>query len=101
MAALHPTWLAAITPACTLRRFTGVRCPFCGMTTDFLSMWHGHLPRENPFSPLMAVMIYIVYPAVLVYTLRTGQFHLFSNRKLHLVLLCVVGVMWAANNLGR
>ncbi len=71
------------------------------MTTDFLAMWHGHAPSQNPFSLLAAAVIYLAYPAALVYTLRTDQLHLFSSRKLQLALLCVVSVMWAANNSAR
>jgi hypothetical protein len=101
VAALRPTWLAAAPLGCVLRRFTGIRCPFCGMTTDFVAMWHGHMPRENPFSLLAAVAIYLLYPAFLLYTFRTGQLSLFSSRKMHVAILGIVCVMWAANNFLR
>jgi len=101
LAALRPAWVAALPLGCALRRMTGIRCPFCGMTTDFLTMWHGRWPSENPFSLLAAVVIYLLYPLFLLYTFRTNQLHLFSARRLQAATLCLVCVMWAANNYAR
>ncbi len=101
MAALRPGWLRTISLGCALRTVTGIRCPFCGMTTDFMAMWKGSMPHENPFSILAAVVIYLLYPTLLMYTFRTNQLYVFSDRRLQSCVLCLVLVMWAANNFLR
>ncbi len=101
VAAVHPALITGLSLTCTLRRFTGIRCPFCGMTTDFISMAHGHWPHENPFSIPFAILIYLVYPTFLFYTIRTGQLFLFSGRRLQIAAMSIGCVMWAANNLGK
>lgn len=50
----------ALPVICPLRAFTGVPCPFCGMTTGTVAMMRGDLGgalAANPFSPLVLFAI--------------------------------------------
>jgi len=59
-----PDLLLRLPLNCVLVRLTGLHCPFCGMTRDFVGMVHGILPRNNPCSLPFAIAS-VVYPAVL------------------------------------
>jgi hypothetical protein len=38
IAALHPTWIVHLPLRCQMQVIFGVKCPFCGMTRDFIDM---------------------------------------------------------------
>jgi peptidoglycan/LPS O-acetylase OafA/YrhL len=65
---------------CVLHWMTGLRCPFCGMTRDFILMAHGSLPRNNPGSLVAALALYVVYPVWLTVTALRGGSRLFVRR---------------------
>jgi hypothetical protein len=50
---------------CPLRRFTGVPCPFCGMTRGVVALAHGDLFSSLTFNPGAVVVVALVI-AVLV-----------------------------------
>ena len=55
VAACVPNAVLVVQYQCMLHWMTGVRCPFCGMTRDFILMAHGSLPRNNPGSLFVAL----------------------------------------------
>src|SRR6185503_6456500 len=58
-----PRLIEALPLGCVLYASTGIRCPFCGMTRDFLTILHGSWPHQNVFSVPAAFVIWFVYPA--------------------------------------
>ncbi|HUI84927.1 MAG TPA: DUF2752 domain-containing protein [Candidatus Binatia bacterium] len=98
--ACAPDWALAAQYQCVLHRLTGLRCPFCGMTRDFILMWHGALPRHNPGSLFVAVGLYVAYPvALLVAALRGRGWLPVSRRKLVNGLLTAMAALFVCNNL--
>lgn len=85
---------------CMLHRMTGLRCPFCGMTRDFILMAHGSLPRNNPSSLVVALALYVAYPLWLVKAALGGQFRLLIRRErlMHALLIAML-LLFVANNL--
>ena len=65
---------------CMLHQITGLRCPFCGMTRDFVLMAHGALPRNNPGSLVVALGLYAAYPIWLTVAALRGRSHLLVRR---------------------
>ena len=98
---LWPRQLTTLGNRCVMSLVFGIRCPFCGMTRDFALMLHGHAPVNNPSSWLALVAVYAVYPAMLLWAVRTGRTNIFSNPVISRALLAAVGMMWVANNLLR
>ena len=84
---------------CLLSRITGIRCPFCGMTRDFILMSSGILPRHNPASLFVAIVAYIGYPLwILIATFR-GPRSLYMSREMILRFLpAVMAVLIVCNN---
>lgn len=84
---------------CLLRRMTGIRCPFCGMTRDFILMAHGSLPRNNPGSLLAALALYVAYPIWLtIGTVRGGARLLVRRSSVMNALLGVMVLLFVGNN---
>ena len=52
---------------CISKMILGINCPFCGMTRDFILMSRWEIPTHNPFSIVTALMIFIVYPSVVIF----------------------------------
>lgn len=87
---------------CLLSRITGVRCPFCGMTRDFILMLQGSLPRNNPGSLFVAVAGFVVYPAwFMVATLCRPSSVVISRRIARELLITGMVVLFVCNNLVR
>ena len=87
---------------CLLSRVTGVRCPFCGMTRDFILMSKGLLPRNNPGSLFVALAAYLGYPLwILAATICGRSSLLISREKALRVLTVVMVVLLVCNNLVR
>jgi hypothetical protein len=53
IAAVRPMLPAAVPlgPPCPLRTFTGIPCPFCGMTRGVTALVHGHVSAAFSFNP--------------------------------------------------
>lgn len=87
---------------CLLSKLTGIRCPFCGMTRDFILMSHGRRPVNNPGSVVVAVALYLVYPAwMLAQVLRTGDGLWIDRQKAMQFLGLGMVVLFICNNLWR
>ncbi len=98
--ALAPNALLGIQYQCLLLTTTGVRCPFCGMTRDFILMAHGSFPRHNPGSLLAAAALYLAYPAWLVGAALHGRSALLVRREAVIRGLMVVMILlFVCNNL--
>jgi hypothetical protein len=57
-------------PACVLHAVTGMRCPFCGMTRDFVAIAHWACPSQNPCSAFVALCT--LFAPVLVFVRAAG-----------------------------
>jgi hypothetical protein len=87
---------------CLLSRVARIRCPFCGMTRDFILMSKGSLPRNNPGSLFMAVAGYVVYPFWLVVASRwRPSWLLVSRDNAQKALAAIMVVLFACNNCGQ
>jgi Protein of unknown function (DUF2752) len=87
---------------CLLSRLTGIRCPFCGMTRDFILMSEGSLPTYNPGSLFAAVAAYIGYPVWLaVAALCKPSLLLVSRKRVVQFLTAAIMVLFVCNNLIR
>jgi Protein of unknown function (DUF2752) len=87
---------------CLLSSATGIRCPFCGMTRDFILMSKGFPPSNNPASLFAALATYVGYPIWIVVTaLRRRSSPLVSRSKVLKTLIAVMMVLFVWNNLVR
>ena len=87
---------------CLLSRTTGIQCPFCGMTRDFVLMSKGLLPRNNPGSFFVALAGYVVYPVwILAARLRGGSFPLIDREKSIRFLFAAMLTLGLCNNIFR
>jgi hypothetical protein len=85
---------------CMLQRLTGLRCPFCGMTRDFILMFHGFAPRNNPGSFIVAIVLYIAYPWWILAAMVGKDTWLYLERDKVLNALAIVGaILMICNNL--
>ena len=85
---------------CLLHRVTGLRCPFCGMTRDFILMFHGAAPQNNPGSLVLAIALYIAYPVWLAWAAARRPARLLINRdKLVRALMFAMLALFISNNL--
>jgi hypothetical protein len=78
--ACMPNAVLGLRYQCMLHAMTGLRCPFCGMTRDFILMAHGLLPRNNPGSLVVALALYGAYPIWLGIAARGGRSRLLVRR---------------------
>jgi Protein of unknown function (DUF2752) len=51
IAAVRPMLPVTPGPPCPLRTFTGIPCPFCGMTRGVTSLVHGHVSAAFTYNP--------------------------------------------------
>jgi hypothetical protein len=101
-AAYAPNAILAMRYQCVLHRLTGLRCPFCGMTRDFILMAHGSLPQNNPGSLFVALLVYLVYPAwLMAAALRGCPWLPVSRQRLTNALLIGAALLFVCNNLVR
>jgi len=85
---------------CVLHSMTGLRCPFCGMTRDFMLMTHGSLPRNNPGSLMVAFGLYVVYPLwLLIAVPRRRCWLLLPRESVIKALMVAMAVLFVCNNL--
>jgi hypothetical protein len=67
VAAASPILPVTPVPPCPLRTFTGIPCPFCGMTRGVTSLVHGQLSAAFSYNPgaflivAMAVVLLIAW----------------------------------------
>ena len=84
---------------CGMQVLLGLNCPFCGMTRDFAAILHGQRPTLNPCSWAAAVMVYVVYPTVLLMAWRKKRLDWFYCRTSRCGLAVALAVMLVLNNL--
>jgi hypothetical protein len=98
--ACAPNALLGMHYQCVLHGLTGIRCPFCGMTRDFILMTHGSLPQHNPGSLLLALALYGAYPVWLASAALRGPGSLFVSREKTIrALIVVMTALLISNNL--
>ena len=87
---------------CLLSLATGIRCPFCGMTRDFVLMAKGSMPTNNPGSLFVALAGYVAYPAwFAVAALCRPSALLVSRERTRKVAAAIMLVLFVCNNLVR
>ncbi len=68
---------------CLIRRFIGIRCPGCGMTTAVVDVLHLRLAAAMNHHPMVWSL-----PILVLYFLYDGR--LFGNRKFNTCVLCLI-----------
>src|SRR5271166_968584 len=87
---------------CLLSLATGIRCPFCGMTRDFVLMAKGSVPTNNPGSLFIALAGYVVYPAwFTVAALCRPTLLWVSRERARKAVVATMLVLFVCNNLVR
>jgi hypothetical protein len=95
-----PDSLLGMRYQCVLHTVTGIRCPFCGMTRDFILMAHGSLPQHNPGSLFAALALYGAYPFWLARETLRGKAGLFVSREKAIrMLIMAMVLLLICNNL--
>ena len=98
--ACAPNAILGLQYQCVLHSLTGLRCPFCGMTRDFVLMAHGSLPRNNPGSLVTALGLYVAYPLwLLMVGWRRRCWVLINRERLIKALVIAMGVLFVGNNI--
>ena len=83
---------------CPLRRFTGVPCPLCGMTTGVVRTVHGRVAdafAANPAAPLLVLLVVAAWVAVLLARAGGPRLRAPSASTLYRVAIVAVPAMWA------
>jgi hypothetical protein len=96
--ALDPQWLLHADYRCQLHMLSGIRCPFCGMTRDFVAMLHGSPPAQNPCSLFAAIFVYGLYPVAVFAAWRAGRLEWFHSAAVRCGVVVVLSIMLVANN---
>ena len=96
--ALDPRCLLHAGYHCQLHVLLGIRCPFCGMTRDFVAMLHGSLPAQNPCSLFAAIFVYGLYPAAVFAAWHAGCLEWFHSAAVRRGAVVMLGIMLVANN---
>lgn len=68
---------------CLIRRFIGIHCPGCGMTTAVIDVLHLRLGSAMSHHPMVWSL-----PILVLYFLYDGR--LFSNKKFNACVLCLI-----------
>jgi hypothetical protein len=92
-----PDLLLGLPLKCVLVRLSGLRCPFCGMTRDFVGMVHGILPRNNPCSLPFAAIAWVFYPAAIFRAWRRSA-PVVCPEYVRRFMPAILGVMGILNN---
>ena len=101
IAALRPEWLLHLPNRCGMQLLFRLKCPFCGMTRDFVSIWQHRTPVNNPGSWFAAAFIYVVYPVLLVWAWIRRRPEVFQHPLLRRSIYVAVALLWVANNVSR
>lgn len=96
--AYQPDFFLSLGAVCVLRRFLHINCPFCGMTRDFVAMAQGRFAFRNPFSPLAAVAMLVLYPAAVFRCWRSRRDFPLLNDWGRTVVVTLVLLMLVLNN---
>jgi hypothetical protein len=96
----RPGYISSIGLQCPTRILFGLKCPFCGMTTDFVQILHGLPPSRNPCSFLAFTTVYLLYPAVLIRVAVERNFGLLHHAATKRAIVLALFVMFVLNNFG-
>jgi len=96
-----PDWVMGLSLQCVLRSVFHLKCPFCGMTRDFVAILHGQHPELNPFSWLAAIGMYFVYPVVFVWAWLNRKLDVFYRPVVYRLFAVGLILMFVANNLRK
>ena len=94
--ALRPQWAMGLSLQCVMLSVFHIKCPFCGMTRDFVAILHGQLPTLNPFTWATVTALYLGYPFVFLLAWRKRRLDIFYRPLVYkvgcvgLVLMCLV-----------
>ena len=96
-----PEWVLRLPLECVMRSWLGLRCPFCGMTRDFVAILHGRPPSLNVFSWPAAVMMYGIYPPLVLWLWLRGRLDWFYRPFVRRTVVLALVVMFAVNNFAK
>jgi len=93
---------------CTLRRFTGINCPGCGLTRSFIALAHGDVRSAWIFNPagvfwFAAIAFQVPYRSYQLWRIRRGLDELSFPRGAPFALLVLAVAtlsQWAARMIG-
>jgi hypothetical protein len=97
----RPEWVMGVSLQCIMRSVFHLKCPFCGMTRDFVAILHGNRPELNPFSWLAVIGIYFAYPLVFVWAWQRRKLDLFYRPAVYRLVAVGLVVMFVINNLHK
>ena len=98
--ALQPQWILGHTSPCVMLSVFHIKCPFCGMTRDFVAILHGQLPTLNPSSWVSLAALYLGYPFAFLLAWRKRRLdNMFLQPVVCKVGLVCLVLMCIANNL--
>ena len=95
----RPEWVMGLSLQCVMLSVFHLKCPFCGMTRDFVAILHGQHPELNPFSGLAAVVIYFAYPAIFVWAWLNQKLDVFYRPVVYRLFVVGLALMSVVNNL--
>jgi len=99
VAALRPAWLLGLNNRCAMQLLFHINCPFCGMTRDFVRIWHHQPPIHNPGSWPTALFIYVAYPILAGWAFLTRRPEIFQHPLFRRTVFVAIALLWVANNL--
>jgi hypothetical protein len=80
-------------PGCPFKHFTGIDCPFCGMTRATLAMGGGDFHRALDFHPLAPIVITLVLAVLGI--IVAGKTELLLRGRRPWYLLGAILAIWA------
>jgi Protein of unknown function (DUF2752) len=96
--ALRPQWVAGFSPQCAMLAIFHIKCPFCGMTRDFVAILHGKQPTLNPFTWAAVAALYIGYPGTFFVAWRKRRLDIFYSPVVYKIGLACLVFMCFVNN---
>jgi hypothetical protein len=95
-----PERLLGLAPPCVLRLVTGLNCPFCGMTRDFVAIAQGLPPVHNPASWFVFAGVFMLFPLLAAIYKFCSWAPALNRAAAERMILVVLGVMFILNNVG-
>jgi Protein of unknown function (DUF2752) len=97
--ATRPQWITGLALPCVTWSIFHFKCPFCGMTRDFVAILHGQPPTLNPFSWAALVTLYLGYPCIFLLAWKKRRLDVFYQPVVYKIGLAGLVVMCVVNNL--